>query len=249
MKPYYPFPWAILPGLISASLKVETRSFRVDSNKLLPKIYPPVIFIGNPEFSFEKPLLLTVNHYARPGFSIMWVVIAISSYIPMDVHWIMTNAWVYPNRIQNIGLKPLSHIILNKIAHIYKFTAMPPMPPTPADVVNRAMAVRKMFEFIRKAKMPVIGMAPEGRDMATGVLGWPPPGTGKLILELSQRGFSILPIGAYEEEGALCIRFGKPYELIVPAVIPATELDKYVSQTIMHQIAINIPVPLRGEFS
>jgi len=249
MKPQYPFPWAILPILISAALKAETRSFQVDSKRLLSNIYPPAVFIGNPEFSYNKPLLLTVNHYARPGFSIMWAVIAISSYIPMDVHWIMTNAWVYPNRIQNMVLKPLSHIILSEIAHIYKFTAMPPMPPMPADVANRAMAVRKIFGFIRKAKTQVIGMAPEGRDMAAGVLGWPPAGTGRLIFELSKKGFSILPIGAYEEEDTLHIRFGEPYELIIPGEIPAIEIDKYVRLIIMHQIANYIPYSLRGDFS
>ena len=179
----------------------------------------------------------------------MWAVIAINSYIPVDVHWIMTNAWVYPNPIQNMVLKPLSHMILSEIARIYNFTSMPPMPPSVADVPNRTMSIRKLFAFVRNTKVPIIGMAPEGRDMPCGVLGWLPAGTGRLILELSKRGLSIFPIGVYEEEHALQIKFGKPYNLNIPDGFSTMDLDKKVSQMIMHQIANNIPSRLRGDFA
>jgi hypothetical protein len=249
MKSHYPFPWTIIPDLVSAAIKKETRTFRFDSGKLITRISPPVVIIDAFNNPFEKPYLLTVNHYAHPGFSIMWAVIAISAYIPVDVHWIMTNAWVYPNPVQKMVLKPLSHIILSEIARIYKFSSMPPMPPSAADVTNRAVSIRKVFDFVRNTKLPVIGMAPEGRDMPYGVLGWPPPGTGRLILELSKRGLSIMPVGASEEENALHIRFGEPYELDILDGLSTTDLDRHISHTIMRQIANNIPFNLRGDFA
>jgi hypothetical protein len=248
MKVQYNFPWAIIPGLISAILRKSNRSFRVDTEYLMTRIYPPVDFIGSIKFLDEKPLLLTVNHYSHPGFSIMWAAIAISHHVPFDVHWLMTNAWVYPNPLQNMVLKPLSHWILGEISRIYQFTSMPPMPPTPADAANRVMAIRNLFDYARNIKMPVIGIAPEGRDIPDGILGWPPSGTGRLIFELSKKGFSILPIGAYEEGDTLHIRFGKPYKLITDRLL-TSDLDKYVSRKVMCQIAKNVPRRLRGDFA
>ena len=123
------------------------------------------------------------------------------------------------------------------------------MPPTVADVVNRAMSIRKLFSFVQNTKMPTVGIAPEGRDMPYGVLGWPPAGTGRLILELSKKGLSISPIGVYEEENRLHIRFGELYDLDIPDGSSNMDLDKQVSQTIMRQIASNIPSKLRGDFA
>ena len=122
MKPQYLFPLAIIPALVLAALKNNTRSFRHDSKYLVTKICPPVEFICNPIISQKKPLLITVNHYSHPGFSIMWAVIAISSYIPVDVHWIMTNTWDYRSPIPNMVLKPFNHMILSEIARIYNFS-------------------------------------------------------------------------------------------------------------------------------
>jgi hypothetical protein len=249
MSPQYHFSWTIILALISAAVKRETRSFRTDSEYLITKIFPPVVFMGSNRIPCVKPILLTVNHYSRPGFSIMWVVIAISAYIPVDIHWIMTNAWEYPTYIQNIVFKPLSHFILSKIARIYGFTSMPPLPPSVDDQENSVISIRNLFEFIRSTKIPVIGMAPEGRDMPSGVLGNPARGTGKLIQELSKKGFLFVPVGAYEEDGALHIAIGDPYELIMPGEINPSEYDVYVSQMVMRKIAKLIPVRLRGNFT
>jgi hypothetical protein len=48
-------------------------------------------------------------------------------------------------------------------------------------------------------------------------------------------------VGVFEEDGALCLRFGPPFELAVPAALPTLELDRAISRQVMAQIARQLP--------
>jgi hypothetical protein len=81
---------------------------------------------------------LTINHYARPGFHAWWLALALSAVVPTDVHWIMTAAWTYSDGFRARTVTPLSRWLFGRIAQVYGFTSMPPMPPDPKDVVALA---------------------------------------------------------------------------------------------------------------
>jgi len=95
----------------------------------------------------------------------------------------------------------------------------------------------------------VLGLAPEGSDNPPdGELTWPAPGSGRFIELLARLGFPILPVGACEEAGELCLRFGSVYRLELPRGIGAEERDHLAVDTVMRRIAALLPPPLRGDF-
>ena len=58
----------------------------------------------------------------------------------------------------------------------------------------------------------------------------------------------IHPVGAFETEQALCLRFGQPYCLEMPSHLAPELADRLVSDIIMQNIAVQLPDYLRGVF-
>ena len=143
----------------------------------------------------------------------------------------------------------LSKWVLHRIARVYGFTAMPPLPPRPKDVAERAASVRAALDFAKRTERPVIGLAPEGGDSADGTLAHPASGAGRFGLLLAASGLPFHPVGAYEQNGAFCLHFGPPYALTVPPGLKPEEKDRAAANIIMQNIARLLPEDLRGEFS
>lgn len=192
---------------------------------------------------------ITLNHYHRPGYASQWSALAISAALPADIRWIMTDELTFPGSwIASLG-KPVSHFILGRISRIYDFTAMPPMPPRPQDVQRRAAAVRLTLRHVANARNAVLAIAPEGGDQPGGRLSMPPAGAGRFCLLLAAAGLQFLPVGVYEQAGALTLHFGAPYELAAPPADSADEKDRLAARAVMGHIASLLPVELRGEFA
>jgi hypothetical protein len=165
------------------------------------------------------------------------------------MHWLMTGEFTYPGK----WYKPLgaiaSRLLLKRIARVYDFTTMPPMPPRPRDVNARAASVRAVLEYVRHAKDPILGLAPEGHDPPNGVLTRPASGLGRFGLLLSEAGLKFIPVGAYEAHGVFHLHFGKLYELNIGRELSADEKDEQAARIIMKHIARLLPLRLRGEFA
>jgi hypothetical protein len=200
--------------------------------------------LGSENIPACGPCLVTVNHYARPGFRAWWVALGISALLPFEVHWLVTAAWTYPDPLRRRTLTPATRWVLRRIAARYDFTSMPPMPPDPADVRARAEAVRRVLRFARSHPCPVIGLAPEGMDPADGRLGRPPPGAGRFIALLSGLGLPILPVGVCETQDRFCLHFGRLYRLELPAGLSPDDQDRVISRQVMGQIARLLPPEL-----
>jgi hypothetical protein len=123
------------------------------------------------------------------------------------------------------------------------------MPPRPQDVERRAAAIRAVLEYVRSARDPVLGLAPEGYDSPAGVLTRPAAGVGRFGLLLAKAGLAFIPVGAYEADGTLYLHFGERYELRVDDHLSTDEKDHSAIQTIMENIALLLPLHLRGEFA
>ena len=123
------------------------------------------------------------------------------------------------------------------------------MPPRPKDVEARARSVRAVLEYVKEARDPVLGLAPEGHDPPSGVLTRPATGVGRFGLLLSKAGLTFVPVGAYEANGALHLHFGERSTLTVKRDLSAGEKDRYAAQIIMENIARQLPFHLRGEFA
>jgi 1-acyl-sn-glycerol-3-phosphate acyltransferase len=200
------------------------------------------------------PCLITFNHYTSPRVKSWWMVLAVASVIPQEVHFIITAAWVQPGKWINRLSAPLTSWAFQRLADTCGFFTMPPMPPELSDATDRAQAVRRLLRFARNEYFAWIGLAPEGSDSPTGAIQMPPAGVGRLVRHLGQYGYVILPIGIFEaQEGdstlpRLCLKFGPCYTLDLSTQVDRNDLDLSIRQLLMERIAPLLPPAFRGNF-
>jgi len=246
--PKYSYPPGLFAAFIRDVLLLRRRGFRRDAKACIEKLNPPLQVLGKENIPQHGPCVVTVNHYHRTGFGAQWLALAIAASVPTDMHWVMTGEFTYTGKWYELLGAIGSRLLLKRIARVYGFTTMPPMPPRPKDVEARAASVRAVLEFVRYAKDPILGLAPEGYDPADGVLTRPATGLGRFGLLLSRAGLKIIPAGAYEADGFFYLHFGKPYELNIGRELSADEKDEQAAQIVMINIAKLLPLHLRGEF-
>jgi hypothetical protein len=248
MSSAYPIPWKILPGLAVSVFTGQRRSFRRDAVIAVSRLQPPPEFRSLEAIPANGPYLLTTNHYTAPGFGSWWITLTINSVLPYEVYWIMTGAWAFPGKFYDAPMRALTTWLFRRIALVYGFTNMPPVPPYSNDTEGRARAIRSILTYARRTPSLVIGIAPEGADHPNGMLGPPPAGLGRFIAHLAPYCQLILPAGVFEQAGHLCVQFGVPYQLEIPKGLSPEQVDAHVSQTVMCAIARQLPVPLRGVY-
>jgi hypothetical protein len=246
--PHYSYPPSVVLGLAAGVFCGGRRSFRRDGLACIARLQPPLRVEGEANIPGAGPCLITFNHYYRPGFDAWWMALAIAALVPADVHFIMTGELTYPGKwYAPLGMAG-SRWLLRRFSRIYGFTSMPPMPPRPKDVERRARAVRTVLAYVKAHPDAILGLAPEGGDQPGGVLNRPPAGAGRFVTLLAGTHTPLLPVGAFEEDGCLCLCFGRAYRLELPAGLSADEKDRAAAGIIMHQIAQQLPARLRGEF-
>ena len=76
----------------------------------------------------------------------------------------------------------------------------------------------------------------------------PPPGLGRFVAMLAPLCQVILPAGIYEDGERLCVRFGQPYRLEIPAGLTNDQIDEHASLVVMRAIAKLLPERLRGMY-
>ncbi|MGE5462572.1 MAG: hypothetical protein ACM3PS_04410 [Syntrophothermus sp.] len=247
--PRYSYPPGVLAALVRDLVLLRRRDFQKDARACVEWIRPPLHVIGRVNIPQHGPCVVTVNHYHRPGFGAQWFSLSIASLVPVRMHWIMTGEFTYPGTwYERLGASG-SKFLLQRIAYVYGFSTMPPMPPREKDVKPRAASVRAVLEYVKRAERPVLGLAPEGYDPPAGTLTRPAPGLGRFGLLLSRAGLQFCPVGVYEMDGCFHVHFGEAYRLSVPPGLSPDEKDHQASQIIMENIARLLPVHLRGEFN
>ena len=209
---------------------------------------PPPLIINQENVPTHGPCLLVMNHYNQPDFRPWWIALGIAYAVPLDVHWLMTAAWTFPDDPFLRPLIPLTYWLFSRVAQVYGFTNMPPMPPDARQTAFRASSVRLAVRYARTTKNPVIALAPEGRDHAGGILGEPPSGVGRFITQLMKHCKVIVPIGVYEQDHRLCISFGNVFELASQTEGSRDTLDNRTSRRVMEAIAQQVPPNLRGGY-
>ncbi|MEI7849461.1 MAG: hypothetical protein WCK35_26925 [Chloroflexota bacterium] len=251
MFPPYRLPPRLLISICLSWCGLRRRSFQEDAQQAIASLQVAPVILGREHFP-SSACLVTFNHYQRGGFGIQWLVIAIAAALPVvaagRLHAIMTAEFTYPGQWFGVLGRPLSRLVLGRLAHIYGFSCMPPMPPRARDVAARAQAVNNVLTWldsmqtIQSAPAWLL-LAPEGADQPDDRLGVPPAGVGRFIALLAQRGLCILPAAAWEQAGVLHVRFGPTYQLNLPPNLPRAELDQAISVLVMQKIADQLPEP------
>jgi hypothetical protein len=249
IAPKYSLPPGLIASLGRDLLLLHKRDFHQDAIACIARPQPPLNVIGSENIPQRGPCVITVNHYHRPGFGAHWFALAIASLVPVNMHWIMTGEFTYQDKWYEWFGRRASQFLLGRIAYVYDFLTMPPMPPREKDVVARAASVRAVLEYVRRARHPILGLAPEGHDPLEEVLTRPASGVGRFGLLLCKAGLRFIPVGTYEADGVFHIHFGTAYDLNIPAQLSPDEKDTQASQIIMENIARLLPAHLRGEFA
>lgn len=242
----HPFPTypSTVPGMAWLALQRRPRSFRHDASLLVNRLSPPLRVEGETPDVRTGSWLVVVNHYTRPGFRAWWIPMAISATLPREICWVTTSALTFPDRFRAATFTPASRWFLHHVAGLYGFVPMPPMPPRPFETEARARAVRRALHRALEAET-LMGLAPEGGDTPGGVLTPPPSGSGRFLWHLARRGLRLLPVGAFEDEGRLCLRFGQPFKMTAARPEP---IDDNASRLVMSAIATCLPERLRGPY-
>jgi len=248
----YRIPAQVFWPLVIDWLRARPRNFRADACVCVDSLTTPISISGHENLVCGGPLLVTFNHYHRPGFSIWWLVMAITAALQLEpaarLGVVISAEWTYPGKWYAALGRWISRLVIRRLAFLYGFIPMPPMPPRAQDLAARAGAVRAVLSFLSQMPCPVLLLAPEGADQADGFLGWPPQGVGRFVSLMTAHGLRILPVAGWEQAGRLCLRFGQPYQLSLPQGLARGDLDRAASRVVMDRIAVLLPERLSGEF-
>ncbi len=244
--PRYPFITPTTLRIAGSILAGSRRDFLTDARRMVSQLQPPPVVEGLVPDLTGSAWLVIANHLHSETFRAWWIALSVTTALQARLHWIMTDSWVYPHRWQSLTLAPAMHWVLTRLARVYGFTSMPPMPPRPWEVQARAQAVLAAVRFAEANPGASIGLVPEGGDTADGALMTPPPGVGRFISLLTQSGRRILPVGLFELDGRLHLKFGRALRL--PGPVSGKDRDHRAVETCMRAIAECVPEKLRGAY-
>ena len=221
-------------------LLVRRRSFVADARRVLDANPHPRTVEGVEHIPASGPFVVAMNHLSRRGLRpyhcAMVVSDAVASKRPgqPEIRWMFTSEYVG----QHLGIIPIPAVLVRwvfaRVAAVYGFLVV----PRRAELrMARASMLR---DAIRTAHAQPVGLTPEGVE-ASGPLVEPPAGNGLFLLSLTDRGAPILPVGAWEEEDRLVVRFGPPFTLSVPADAPRSDRDREARARVMTAIGALMP--------
>jgi hypothetical protein len=234
----------------------QPRSFATDAQRLVEGMTPKPRVENAHYIPPTGAFAVVTNHYFKPGYTAWWgvaviaVAIAQARHADDEVVWAMTNRWTYPDWLGSHVQTPLTHWVFTRLARMWGFVSMPPMPPQPQYVLEGMRAVRQLLALLDSppGQQPCVGIVPEGRDSPDGSLIEPPAGTGRLLLHLAEAGLPMLPVGVAEVDGVLTARFGQRFKLRVPGTRDRKELDRLASAQVMTAIGAQLPRELWGRY-
>jgi 1-acyl-sn-glycerol-3-phosphate acyltransferase len=201
--------------------------------------------MGSAHIPAEGPCLVVCNHYSPLWFPSWWLVLSISAAVvaqrtpeaEREIHWVMAGAWTYPDSPwRRQVLTPATWWAFRRVARVYGFVTMPPMPPDPSEVEARAVAVRQTVRLARRLAPAggMVGLSPEGQAVREAHVEEPPAGVGEFIALLVRAGLPVLPVGVKEVEGRLRLSFGPAFVPEIPA--GRGERDRVVARQVMEAI-------------
>jgi 1-acyl-sn-glycerol-3-phosphate acyltransferase len=235
----------MMPGFAWSVLTLRPRSFCRDAQAAVACLRPPMEVVGGEHVPAEGPCLVACNHYSPPWFPSWWLTMSISAAVASrrvpgaerEIHWVIAGAWTYPDSPWRQRLvTPATWWTFRRVARVYGFVTMPPMPPDPSQVEARATAVRQTLRLAR-ALAPaggILGLSPEGQAVPDAHVMEPPPGVGEFLALLVRAGLPVLPVGVYDKAGPLRLCFGPAFVPEIPA--DRHDRDRIVARQVMDAI-------------
>jgi 1-acyl-sn-glycerol-3-phosphate acyltransferase len=239
LRQVYRFPRRPLVCWIPDFLAGRRRSLARDSRTTMDGNPPPPRVQGLEHVPPDAPFILITNHYGRDGLPIHFCAMAISAVVgerrpsSPEIRWVITSEW-YGRRIGPLRAPVwLIRWAFRRIARLYGLVIMP---RAVERKVGRAAAMRHIAEKVRAGE--TVGLVPEA--LGKGTLIEAVPGSGLLLLSASRGRVPIVPVGLWEENDELVVRFGEPFRLEVEAR-EREEQDRQARERVMVAIGRLLP--------
>ena len=203
----YRLPLSYILRFVAAVALGRRREVGKDAQEVLAHAHFPYRLLQQENIPATRSLALIANHYERPGLKVFWGGMVITAAIwerrRQSPRWLMTSEW-YDFRLGPLPVPvPVLRWLFRRLAEVYGLIIVP---RAKERAMGRAAVLRAVLEAAQEERP--IAFFPEG--IGTGTLIRPPEGVGVLLLGLAQRGVPVVPVGLYEEEGALVAKFGPP---------------------------------------
>jgi 1-acyl-sn-glycerol-3-phosphate acyltransferase len=243
----YRFPALPLVPFAFHLLFARRRSFAHDGELVLAKNPFSRCIEGLENVPETGSFILTANHFNREGLHPYHCALMISALVARrrpglpELSWAFTSEW-YGRRIGPLPVPVgLTRWVFRRIGAVYDLTVLPRRPEM---VVQRAVALRQFAATLSKRSVAIM---PEG--VGRGKLVEPATGSGLFLSTLSTRGYPVLPVALFEEEGALVIRFGEPYRLSTEEGLSREEGDAVARERMMVAIGRLLPRRCWGAYA
>ncbi|MGH2448114.1 MAG: 1-acyl-sn-glycerol-3-phosphate acyltransferase [Chloroflexota bacterium] len=225
----------------------KPRSFAHDALYALADFPVPPLVRGEDWIPASGPLVVTANHYERPGLWMTWPVLYLTHLVEertgQDTHWVAIEEW---ETLSFHGIPVPRSLIRLLFSHTFATYGILAMPSPDAPAGERAAAIRAAARLVRHQH--TIGLMPEGTVGPTPELLPARPGVGTFLLLLAAAGARILPVGLFEEDCHLVANIGQPFHLAVPPETPKDGRDTAARQRVMLAIRDLLPEPLWGAY-
>ena len=254
--PPFRFPLSFAPKFVPPLLLGRRVSLGEHAEWLLGRTGRQPVVRGEEHIPERGPFVAVVNHYQRRYYWVGWNAFLVSMIVKRRrgpravVHWLMHDGFEQRRR----GAIPwpwwFLRWLFRRVARMYD---MVPVPTSPRNKSGRAPAVRTMLELVSprdgSREGEPIGLFPEARNQPRGVLGQPPPATGRLLLELGRRGVPLLPVGVHDLDGETNVTFGRPFHVEVPPDPSNQEAAEEACRQAMVTIGRLLPRELWGAYA
>ena len=217
----------------------------------------PAPRVLNPEnIPAASPFVLTINHYDRPGLGAWWSAAILATAIatrrtrePREIRLAMAREWWYPGGFGKFVKQPLTRWFFGQIGKTYGTILLPPALDSGQFRGEGTLAIRNALTLTRGKNPALVGIAPEGHTGAEFALRHPPPGAGLFLLLLTHDKIPILPAGIFEDDNhALTVKFGAPFNLRVPHALPRHDCDAAAARQVMVAIGNLLPERMWGAY-
>jgi len=217
------------------------RSFARDSRVTLDGNPPSPCVQGLDHLPPEGPFILVMNHYERGGLPIHFCAMAVSLAVAgrrprsPEIRWVITSEW-YGRHIGPLPI-PVSLIrwVFRRVSRLYGLIVMP---RAAGHTRGRAAAIRRLAQDVRAGES--VALVPEA--LGKGTLIEAMPGSGLALLALSRGRLPIVPVGLWEDDATLMVRFGETFTLTLEAgATSREEQDRQARERVMVAIGRLLP--------
>ncbi|MCG3141566.1 MAG: hypothetical protein HDKAJFGB_02861 [Anaerolineae bacterium] len=240
--------WDILRGKSAALAPLAARA-----RQILDPV-PQILDAEN--IPAATPFILVFNHYATPRLAAWWgpltafdVIHARRAHEPRALQFVMAQEWIYASRAGRALKQPFTRRLFARLARVYGLITVAPVADGGYQRGQAVVGVRRAVALTRREPPALLALAPEGQAGPDATLCEPPPGAGIFLLMLTRGKIPLLPLGIYEQNNALTLRFGEPFDLADDAASTRAARDRAAATRVMQTLAALVPPELRALYA